>query len=57
MKKVFFSICCTTFSFILFIMGLMNMFPLFIATLLLFLSIFFSVFFFNERHRFKGIHH
>lgn len=56
MKKVVFSIGCTIISFVLFILGVMHIFPLFLSILLLFLSIFFSVFFFNERHRFKGIH-
>lgn len=56
MKKVMLSLGSILVSFIMFVLGLMGMFPLIIGALLLFISIFFSVFFFNERHRFKGVH-
>ncbi|WP_257349136.1 hypothetical protein [Pseudalkalibacillus decolorationis] len=41
-------------SFILVVFGFMRMVPLFIATPLLFLSIFFNIYRFNHRRSFKG---
>ncbi|MGM7700919.1 hypothetical protein ACSVDE_04280 [Pseudalkalibacillus sp. Hm43] len=41
-------------SFILVVFGFLKLFPLFIATPLLFLSIFFLISRFNNRNRFKG---
>ncbi|MFC5627906.1 hypothetical protein ACFPTR_03220 [Aliibacillus thermotolerans] len=43
-------------SFLLFILGLMKLFPLFIASLFLFLSIFYTVSSLNGKRGFKGIH-
>lgn len=42
-------------SFILFLLGLMKLFPLLVASLLLFLSILFTVSSFNGKRGFKGI--
>ncbi len=41
-------------SFILVVFGFLKLFPLFIATPLLFMSIFFLISRFNNRNRFKG---
>ncbi|SDI26916.1 MULTISPECIES: hypothetical protein [Alteribacillus] len=55
MKKVLIGIVCIIISFILFVLGLMKFLPVIIGSVLLFLSIFFTVLFFSERRRFKGI--
>ncbi|MFD2705055.1 hypothetical protein [Salibacterium lacus] len=55
MKKVIIGLLSIVASFCLFTLGLMNLFPLLLGTALLYLSIFFSIFCFNERRRFKGM--
>ncbi|MGY4689538.1 hypothetical protein [Salibacterium sp. K-3] len=55
MKKVLLGIFSILISFCFFLLGIMGMFPLLAGILLLYLSIFFSVFFYNERRRFKGV--
>ncbi|MFB4165709.1 hypothetical protein ACE1TI_18380 [Alteribacillus sp. JSM 102045] len=56
MKKIITGILCIIISFCLFVLGLLKFLPVFIGSLLLFLSTFFTVLFFSERRRFKGFH-
>ncbi|SFL54290.1 hypothetical protein SAMN04488054_10277 [Salibacterium qingdaonense] len=55
MKKGIIGLVSIFTSFCLFTLGLMNLFPILVGIILLYLSIFFSVFCFNERRRFKGM--
>ncbi|SFP79996.1 hypothetical protein [Salibacterium halotolerans] len=55
MKKAVIGLISILTSFCLFTLGLMDLFPLLLGIILLYLSIFFSVFLFNERRRFKGM--
>ncbi|WP_240374878.1 hypothetical protein [Bacillus piscicola] len=55
MKKVLAGIIGIVISFVLFVLGLMKLLPVFIGSVLLFLSIFLTIFSFSERRRFKGI--
>ncbi|SFE73734.1 hypothetical protein [Alteribacillus iranensis] len=55
MKKVLVGILFMGVSFLVFLLGLMKFIPVLIGSILLFLSIFFTVLSFSERKRFKGL--
>nr|WP_245893880.1 hypothetical protein [Salsuginibacillus halophilus] len=46
----------TSAGFVLFILGLLHFMPVWIGSLLMFVSIFATLYFWNERKRFKGFH-
>ncbi|SDI54475.1 hypothetical protein [Natribacillus halophilus] len=54
MQKIFISIFAVLIGYILFLVGVLGLFPLVIAVPLFFISILISVHFLNERGRFKG---
>jgi hypothetical protein len=56
MKKftLFFGILMTIVSLFFYLLGLMNLVPLFITAPLLFLSILFTLWILNNRNRFNG---
>ncbi|MGP7817257.1 hypothetical protein [Niallia sp. 01092] len=58
MKKIvlFVFVLFIAFCFGLNILGLMNLFPLFISSPLLFLSLFLFIAFLNNRKKFKGFY-